>query len=1405
MIDPDGIIAGPALDREPCDPDGVIGGAAVDDPPAGPVPRGRAGRPRAAPRTGEFLCWFVGDPAARPLSVTGDAPAPPPPSEPRVVAAAACRWSFVPETDEARAAHAKVTRTTVASNRVATWGYVSYTVLRWERLSEPGPLPELEADRTIEDPVSAAVLTDNFMGATLASGGSVREALADQPDACMLAAVLPWDSLFAIMSSDLPALFRSIRLSARLDLSKAFHGNPERRHIVRWKTDLRAAGAENLPRRGRACVEQPAEFVDKLLELPRGYERATATASGGGACVRRLAADPMVMINACFFRRHLRSAKAYSEARDAAWALEHPDSDEEGERDRSMDPRRSQLERAIKKTDVLDMLLLRRFFEACYKFDTLFSVNIWSDSSPASGEELQGMVIDVLVTDGTSERIVLPGSTLPYGLFDAVSKSIAVLHALWCICGPRHAVLQYVLRKVMSVTTDFGTEIHTLEMVDCSLAYCKWMEGHPADSLLQYVDVSQRWLPFAVRISGWSHTWGNIAKQVAESCVCWESVLNKVRAMVGFFHVVSWRKHIIKALALNPHPDFDARELISFTASFAHWRYETITHVFGDLLRMRVLCQKYMLQAWFANAQDRPLMERAFDAFTDDKLWTFMAVGYREVFKPVESDRHWGMVCKCHEQDRREGKKGIVCYWNSRKLPWAADYVKEKIEARKTASRALTQAQSEGSEDVHQLVKTMTLKLSTLIKQRLGYLALPPWTAARCRTQQGAKDFLEQVRAEPMEKHDVYTRWFMETLGRHVVARSEGEELHVDLENELDRLATVPLDESAGEGYHRDVTYEKKRASASSQAHLKQTVRRKGVFKRLKVWRRTHGRRGRAVLRWEWRNWKRIVQPNSKKPWRPVKWTPNRVYQRLYREDAQSEFNWNNLVSKERNVHRAEPNEAGNAEAAMNEFLRAQVRDGNHYSCELPQAAPGAAASSSAPAAPAASSSALAVPAPAAVHFQLLSRAHGTHRAHVMPTIETPRDVSVTATLALEVQWEQTVPGQVGGTIGEVVVVPVGDPVWVLPRAIAPMQHMANNLMEYKRVAESSATEGALVLAEPELARWKGDVMDPKCPVLSVIHYLKNRGWKPVDAPVIHDRVEVGPFDATEAIKFRAYLQCLVVQQRIMPLTTRFPSREPINYYKVLLAGGKAEPGMPAKDLTLVLNGLLRRKGKRTELLPIEDRPVEVLDPDGIICPGPVHAEQPGPSKKRSGVKRQRLSGPEGPPEPEPQPLPPVGPIDPDPSGAPGGPPGVVDPPPLSPAPVEDDPDGIAGGAPAIPEPQAKQKQKLGGDFLPALDGATIRFQPYPDPETGKVYANYTLKCPRPDCVGCVKTKGDTPANTRKHGHLEPLAFVHAWIQVRDPRGIKTHRNTNPSEAEVATYANERRDELQDLYDFLRH
>ena len=245
-----------------------------------------------------------------------------------------------------------------------------------------------------------------------------------------------------------------------------------------------------------------------------------------------------------------------------------------------------------------------------------------------------------------------------------------------------------------------------------------------------------------------------------------------------------------------------------------------------------------MRQEWFENAQDRALIQNAFDAFGDKFLWTFIEVTTREMWVPTEGDRRWGMVCNCpqHIEDRKKGVRQIWCDKNSRRLAEAWDYMQRRIAENRERARTLSLEDCEGNHEVQRYCSTMLLKLSGFENTRFKYLGVPPWTAVKCRTPEGAREFSAQVRAAEWSTHDPYSRWFMDTLGIHVAARANEEDLHPDLEEELERLETTPLDEAAGEGYHRDVTCELHRASASSQAHLKRTTRKKGVFRRLRVW-----------------------------------------------------------------------------------------------------------------------------------------------------------------------------------------------------------------------------------------------------------------------------------------------------------------------------------------------------------------------------------------------------------------------------------------------------------------------------------------------------------------------------------------------------------------------------------------
>jgi len=316
---------------------------------------------------------------------------------------------------------------------------------------------------------------------------------------------------------------------------------------------------------------------------------------------------------------------------------EYDDPDGEVERDSSLDPGRCCIEEANQKLDVVDLLLLRRELHASAAHDLLKAANVYSDSSPVSGTEMQGMILDLHWKNGDYERIELPGGSLSYGLFDAVSKTICLLHAFWLIAGPDYATVKYLCSKVVSVTTDFGTEKHTLEMRDCVRAYCEWMAGRPLDECRQYVDVTRRWLPNAIRLAGWSHNLGNIMKHTAEASINWPRILDGMSTMVNFLRNETWRSFVKKALALNPPAGIDLDILDRFeAASLAKWRYETVALTMFVLSKFAAICRHHIHPEWFNNAQDKTELQKVFTICAWD---FFLGVHFLWVPRGVPTNR----------------------------------------------------------------------------------------------------------------------------------------------------------------------------------------------------------------------------------------------------------------------------------------------------------------------------------------------------------------------------------------------------------------------------------------------------------------------------------------------------------------------------------------------------------------------------------------------------------------------------------------------------------------------------------------------------------------------------------------------------------------------------------------------
>ena len=81
------------------------------------------------------------------------------------------------------------------------------------------------------------------------------------------------------------------------------------------------------------------------------------------------------------------------------------------------------------------------------------------------------------------------------------------------------------------------------------------------------------------------------------------------------------------------------------------------------------------------------------------------------------------------------------------------------------------------------------------------------------------------------------------------------------------------------------------------------------------------------------------------------------------------------------------------------------------------------------------------------------------------------------------------------------------------------------------------------------------------------------------------------------------------------------------------------------------------------------------------------------------------------------------------------------------------------------------------------------------------IYIYFTIRCTT--CgVDCHKTKGRYQGIMKRHGELQPLAALHAWLDTPAAAG-KTHANTEPTPEHVDAVAVANKDELRDLFHLL--
>ena len=132
----------------------------------------------------------------------------------------------------------------------------------------------------------------------------------------------------------------------------------------------------------------------------------------------------------------------------------------------------------------------------------------------------------------------------------------------------------------------------------------------------------------------------------------------------------------------------------------------------------------------------------------------------------------------------------------------------------------------------------------------------------------------------------------MKRLGEAIQVVALGGPVSTELAHEVYLINTSPLDETAGEGYHRSSNIAGRHCPGAMSPYIKQSCRLEENLRQVKSFMSKFKHEGRQVLRFEWKNYMGILQTHPNHAFTPVRMKPKAFFARVYRMDEKAKEDW---------------------------------------------------------------------------------------------------------------------------------------------------------------------------------------------------------------------------------------------------------------------------------------------------------------------------------------------------------------------------------------------------------------------------------------------------------------------------------------------------------------------------------
>ena len=488
--------------------------------------------------------------------------------------------------------------------------------------------------------------------------------------------------------------------------------------------------------------------------------------------------------------------------------------------------------------------------------------------------ESVGFFLDVSYAGNGLRRMSLPGATLAHGYQAAFDKAMLMVWMLWLVAGPDIKLIEYLCERVRCFTTDGGVESHIPDMWNALPAFARSLGTACSVTFMAF----EYMFPYAVVILDWSHLMDTILAGTFADLACWPNTLRKLKLAAAFFKVEENRNVIRFHLRSSFGNEYD--ELMkSFTASFAHWRFETISTSVSQTVRYRFLCEELFDETWFKNLrkESQATLDGIVELCADTEFWKSITA-FERFTAFMEHLRQWGTGCDCHAVQRRLGQL-VDCNRASRNLQFAAAKRRDSLEELLTLAKSITYDGCERSHMVFADMQFIGRRLHAEFKLRTAWIANPPYTYANCCDPDTAKLIIHECKGRSWDR---VSDWLYARFKDKLEIVSTGGPLPSSdaLFKEQAVWRNMLMSSQLAEGYHRSTRLNKIRASSSRMPWTLSTQR---LLEDLALLQEYSTGDMRKVFEYDYENYSRILQPNPRLSLRPVRKKPLRVFSEVYR------------------------------------------------------------------------------------------------------------------------------------------------------------------------------------------------------------------------------------------------------------------------------------------------------------------------------------------------------------------------------------------------------------------------------------------------------------------------------------------------------------------------------------------